>query len=51
MIRLLTKLKPWIAVVAFMDVNTKVQNHAAARELLQTYNRVNSSSLVGNVYQ
>ena len=51
MTRVLAKLEPWTAVSAYLGLISKVQSSAGARGLLHTYNKVNSSSLVGQVYQ
>ena len=47
----LAKLEPWTAVSAYLGLISKVQSSAGAGGQLHTYNRVNSSSLVGQVYQ
>ena len=45
------KLEPWTAVSAYFGLISKAQSSAGAGGQLHTYNKVNSSSLVGQVYQ
>ena len=47
----LAKLEPWTAVSAYLGLISKVQSSAGAGGQLHTYNKVHSSSLVGQVYQ
>ena len=51
MTRHLAKLEPGTAVSALLGLIIKVQSQARVRGILYTYNKVHSSSLVGQVYQ
>ena len=47
----LANLEPWTAVLTLLGLISKMQSNARAWGILHTYNKVDSSSLVGQVYQ